>query len=286
MINQLSPLQELIHKNKIGIGISILLIINSINGFAQYDDSAVYRVNKVKHIESWVHFLQFENSNDTCLFEVKEVNQKGFLTFVKQDYMCYGSQVVSETKFEYDANDRVSVVTSTQNDNLISQTKLFYNAAGKIVREETKVIEPYLMQIITHQYFGPSKTPDSLISVQINNGDTTQFKTIFTYKNGKQTRAEMVDITNNQPVSKHVNKYDSKGRMIRDEFILMQSYDNDDITNFTYNEKGQIFRSQSEISKIAAEFYYGKSGLLSKTFYYNKFETLEREVWHKYTYWK
>jgi len=233
-----------------------------------------------------VHFLQFKNSNDTCLFEVKEVNSKGLLTSIRQNYMCYGSQVLAETTFEYDAKDRVSVVTSTQNDNLISQTKLAYNTVGKISREETKVIDPYLIQINTNQYFGPDKTPDSLITVQVNNADTTRFKTTFTYEKGKQTRAEMVDLTNSQPVSKHVNKYDSKGRMVRDEFILMQSYDNDDITDFTYNEKGQIFKSQSEISKIAAEFYYDKKGLLLKTFYYNKFEALEREVWHKYTYWK
>jgi hypothetical protein len=280
-------MQELNKSNIVAIIICLLLLIGiNTNVYAQYEDTSSWKLNKVKGVESWVNFLQFENSNDTCLYELKKINEAGKMTFLRQDYKCHGWQMVAETRFEYDVQGRLTLINIIQNDNLMSNTKWWYDEAGRVVKEESKYTEPYALILVSNVYFGPEDSPDSMLSIRVTNGDTIIYRSHFQYRNGDLAREDVVDITNAQPISSHSMQYDSMHRMIRDKMIMMQSYDEDEITNIEYNAEGWISRSQSEINTTAAEFYYHKNGLVAKTFYYNKFETMERQVWHKYTFWE
>ena len=263
-----------------------LIVGFAVDANAQYEDTAVYRKNRVKTVESWVNFMQFENSEDTCLYEIKRVNEMGLPTYLKQDYNCHGWDMIAESSIEYDDKGRITHITNTQNDLLSSDSKMWYDEHNRVIREESKYIEPYALILVTNQYFGPEQEPDSMISIWVTNGDSIRFRSVFTYELGKITREDLVDMTEGKPVSSRALEYDIEQRLIRDKFILMQSYDEDQITKFEYNDDGGIFRTSSEINKTAAEFYYNSAKLLVKTFYYNKFETMERQVWHKYTFWE
>lgn len=261
----------------------LLVLVPEARG--QYEDTALWRKFKVKEVISRVNFLQFENSNDTCLFETKQVDQNGLVTSLKQNYHCHGWGIVAETRMQYDEKNRINYISAMQNDQVASNTKLWYDEEGRVRREEIKTFEPYATTIISHRYFGKVGSPDSMLTTQVINGDTAILRTSYTYEGGKQIRAEVVDITHAKPVSKRVNKYDKRGNLVRDEFILMQSYEDDEITLISYDSENRITRSESELHKTAAEFYYQDS-LLRQTFYYNKFGTLERKVFHQYTFWE
>ena len=271
-------------KSCLSLSLTILWFV-SLEAAAQYEDTAVWRTHKVKTVESWVNFLQFENSNDTCLYEVKQVNPLGKLTHLKQNYNCHGWDMIAESTFEYDDLGRLTLISVIQNDNAVSTTKWRYDEFGRVVNEESKYFEPYALVLVTNEYYGPPNEPDSMISIRVTNGDTVVFRSSFEYNNGDQIREDLVDITNDEPVSSHSMQYDNEHRVIRDKFVMMQSYDEDEITQIEY-KNGRISRSSSEINKTAAEFWYSQNGLLKQTFYYNKFETLERKVWHKYTFWE
>ena len=176
------------------------------------------------------------------------------------------------------------MITTYKNDNVESIVRLWYNDDHQVIREETKYMEPYVLLLVTNQYFGDPSSPDSLIAIQVRNGDSTIFKTTYQYANGKEVRADVVDVTNSKPFSSMVSKYDSRNRLKRSEYLMFQIYDNDEITLLEYNEKDQVSMSKSELNNTSARFWYDKRGLMIKTMYYNRFEELEREVWHRFKY--
>ncbi|MFT5512544.1 MAG: hypothetical protein ACI8SE_000942, partial [Bacteroidia bacterium] len=133
---------------------------------------------------------------------------------------------------------------------------------------------------------GDGALADSMYVAEVSGEDTSYFLTKYTYLNNKLLKSNTINTVTNKPVNMLTNRYDSKGRMTRSEFIYFLGYDNDDITRFEYNVKGQISKTKSELTDLVAEFYYDENGLPKKTFYYNKFGSLEREVWYKYAYYE
>ncbi|MBI1306469.1 MAG: hypothetical protein GC181_07635 [Bacteroidetes bacterium] len=267
--------------------ISIALMLIYSNAIAQNDDSTLYKKLRVSRVESWVHVLAFENSNDTCLIEVKEIDSNGLMTYVKHDFHCYGYDEIAETRLKYNESGWPVNIVNHSNDRVTSISKMEYNEHGQVVKEETTYYEPeFVLLILVHQYFGKPQKPDSMITTEIKNGDTTLYRTTYLYnqKSGKQARIDVRDISNGKNISGQVFRYDEKNRLVHDEYVMYQVYDNDEITNITYNEKNQIVKTKSDINNTAAEFFYQKNGLMFKTLYYNKFEAMDREVWYKYTF--
>ncbi|MCB0734737.1 MAG: hypothetical protein H6608_03575 [Flavobacteriales bacterium] len=272
-------------KKKIQFLLLLLATITWMNAaLAQVEDTTLYRTHKISEVQSWVYINKFENSNDTCLFETKTINEKGWITHIKQDYHCHGWDVIAEVNYQYNDKGDPTMITTYKNDNVESIVRLWYNDDHQVIREETKYMEPYVLLLVTNQYFGDPSSPDSLIAIQVRNGDSTIFKTTYQYANGKEVRADVVDVTNSKPFSSMVSKYDSRNRLKRSEYLMFQIYDNDEITLLEYNEKDQVSMSKSELNNTSARFWYDKRGLMIKTMYYNRFEELEREVWHRFKY--
>lgn len=230
--------------------------------------------------------MAFEKSNDTCLTTTKLINEKGSPTYIKMDYHCQGWDVITELKYTYSENNEVTGLTTIRNDQIVSELKMELDSFGRIRSETNTFFDPYGLVEVRNVYFGDGKNADSVYTVEINNLDTTYLLTKNTYIDGKLLKTTTTDAYTNKAVNMLTNRYDSKGRLTRAEFIYFLGYDNDDITQFEYNEKDQIIKTKSELSDLVAEFYYSKEGLPIKTFYYNKFGSLEREVWLKYEYYE
>lgn len=253
---------------------------------AQVHDSTLYRQNKVKEIESWVHVLAFTKSNDTCLNVVKKINPAGHPTYIQTNYNCLGWDMKNEIYYTYNDRYDVTGIRTLQNDNLVSDLTIKVDSFGRILEEVNQFADPPVTVRIRNKYFGEGPLSDSVYTVEVSGPDTTYFMSTNTYQNGQLLKSNTVDVITNKPVNMLTNRYDETGKLTRSEFIYFLGYDNDVITKYTYNEKGQIFRTESELDNIAAEFYYDKKGLPVKVFYYNKFGALEREVWHKYKYYE
>ncbi len=255
------------------------------SSFGQVHDTTLYRQNKVKEVNMWVHVVAFTKSNDTCLFTTKKINRHGSPTNVVVNYNCQGWDVVTELDYTYNDKNQMTGLKTMKNDQLMSHLTMKLDDYGRILEEENIFSEPFSILRVKNKYFGDGMFADSMYSAEINNGDTSYLKTTFVYDDDKLLKSNTINTDSNKAVSMLTNKYDEKGRLVRAQFIYFLSYDNDDITKFEYNEKDQIIRTESELSDIAAEFYYDKSGLPIKTFYFNKFGSLEREVWYKYEYY-
>jgi hypothetical protein len=268
------------------LGISFLLSFISVMALGQVHDTTLYRQNNVKAVNTWVHMLGFEKSNDTCLSTVKKLNTFGSPTYVKMDYHCQGWDVVNELKYTYDSHNFMSGLTTLQNDQVISELKVTVDTFGRILTEKNAFYEPYTEVEVRNMYFGDGALADSMYVAEVSGEDTSYFLTKYTYLNNKLLKSNTINTVTNKPVNMLTNRYDSKGRMTRSEFIYFLGYDNDDITRFEYNVKGQISKTKSELTDLVAEFYYDENGLPKKTFYYNKFGSLEREVWYKYAYYE
>jgi len=258
----------------------------SFMAFAQIHDTTLYRQNNVKSVSQWVHMLGFEKSNDTCLSNVKHINKKGSPTYIKIDYHCQGWDIITELRYTYNDNNDVTGLSTIRNDEVISDLKMELDSFGRIRTEINTFFDPPGQVEVRNVYFGEGKNADSVYTVEINDKDTTYLVTKNTYVGDNLLKSNTTDVNANKPVNMLTNRYDKKGRIARTEFIYFLGYDNDDITLFEYNEKDQIIKTKSELTDLAAEFYYDKSGLPIKTFYYNKFGTLEREVWYKYEYYE
>jgi len=267
------------------LGTTLLLFV-SIIAVGQVHDTTLYRQNKVKSVSTWVHMIAFEKSNDTCLSSVKELNKFGSPTYVKMDYHCQGWDVVNELKYTYDANGHMQGLTTIQNDQVISKLNVTVDSFGRILTEKNTFYEPYTEIEVRNLYFGDGPNADSMYAAEVSGTDTTYFMTKYTYADGKLLKSNTTNATTNKPVNMLTNRYDKKGRLVRSEFIYFLGYDNDNITKYEYNEKDQIIKTKSELTDLVAEFYYTDTGLPTKTFYYNKFGALEREVWYKYTYYE
>jgi hypothetical protein len=250
---------------------------------AQIHDSTLYRKHNVKSVSQWVHMVAFEQSNDTCLSTVKKISRSGSPTYLKMDYHCQGWDIINEIKYTYDKNNYVVGMTTLQNDKIISELKITVDTFGRILTEENTFFEPSGFVQVKNVYFGDGPNPDSMYSVEVTGEDTVYFLTTHTYANGQLMKSNTIDASSNKAVNMLTNRYDTKGRMTRAEFIYFLGYDNDNITRFEYNEKDQIIKTRSELTDLVAEFYYG---LPMKTFYYNKFGSLERELWYKYEYYE
>ncbi|MCO4818559.1 MAG: hypothetical protein KC517_02965 [Bacteroidetes bacterium] len=265
---------------------TIVILCFSILSIGQVHDTTMYRQNKVKSVSTWVHMIAFEKSNDTCLTTVKEINRQGSPTYVKMDYHCQGWDVINELKYTYDENYFMSGLTTLQNDQIISELVVTVDSFGRILTEKNKFYEPFTEVEVRNMYFGEGKDADSMYAAEVSGTDTTYFMTKYTYGNSKLLKSNTTNATTNKPVNMLTNRYDQKGRLIRSEFIYFLGYDNDNITKYEYNNKDQIIKTKSELTDLVAEFYYTKDSLPTKTFYYNKFGALEREVWYKYTYYE
>lgn len=255
-------------------------------GFSQVEDSVLYRKNQVREVQSWVHVTAFENSNDTCLLSTKKVNERGLPTYVKMDYNCQGWDLISEAKYTYDEKYNLTGIQIINNDLISVNTTMKVDDLGRIVYEKTDYYDPASTVEIFYTHYGKTRFADSTFTTEITGGDTTTTKTVYTYLNGKLKRSDIVDIGKSKPVSSLTNKYDGNMKLLRSEYIYFQGYDRDNITKYTYNEKGQIRRTESELDDVAAEFYYDDSGLPIVVYYFNKFGSLERQVWHKYQYYE
>jgi hypothetical protein len=271
---------------KIRLGIFMLLILFGFTAEGQVHDSTLYRQNKVKSVSSWVHMLAFEKSNDTCLTTIKKLNQQGTPTYIKMDYRCQGWDVMNELKYTYDENNFMTGLTTLQNDQIISDLKVQVDSFGRIVTETNTFYDPYNVVRVRNVYFGDGPNADSMYTVEINDIDTIYFLTTYVYVGEKLLKSNMTNASTNKPVNMLTYRYDQKGRLTRSEFIYFLGYDNDDITNFDYNDKNQIIKTKSDLTDLVAEFYYSPNGLPVKTFYYNKFGTLEREMWYKYEFYE
>ena len=262
----------------------VLVLGFSSIGFTQTSDSALYRTNNVKSVETWVRMVGFEKSNDTCLSSVKDVNKKGQPTYIKMDYHCQGWDIVNEIKYEYNDKGHLTRILTEQNEQIISNLNMTTDEFGRTIREENTFFEPSATVIVQNKYFGPVDKPDSMFTVEINNGDTLYLRTDYTYVDGRLKKSQTMNTVENKAVNMVSNRYDEKGRMVRSEFIYFLGYDSDNITRFEYNDKDQIVKTKDELNNLAAEFYYDETGLPVKAFYYNKFGALERETWFRYKY--
>ncbi|MFT4522192.1 MAG: hypothetical protein ACI8ZN_001132 [Bacteroidia bacterium] len=251
--------------------------------FAQHSDTALYRRNKIKKITSYVHFNGFENSNDTCLYEVKEMNQSGKITRIWRNYSCNGYDMAVEIKYSYNKTGQHIIKSEIfQNNTHADISEFIINEFGQTAEVHTQIFEPFGNVHVYHSYFGPLETPDSMLTMEITNGDTTHLKTEYNYVAGFIKSTNMVDVSNNKPMHNTSLKYDSKSRMIKSTFVHFQLDDQNEITELTYNTLDQVVESRSDISAISAKFYYDKNGNLILTQYFNKFKTLEREVWNTF----
>lgn len=266
--------------------VTIVGLVLSLGSMAQIPDSTLYRTNKVKEVNSWVHVVGFNLRNDTCLFSTKKINPAGLPTYIKMDYNCQGWDVVSEVEYEYNALNQLVGITNFRNQQVMNKAVFEVDSFGRVIHETNTVYDPHNVINVYNTYYGSSKQADSMFTTQIVGEDTTLTRTVYTYVNEKLKKSETVDVSKNKPVNTLTNKYDQKGRLVREEFIYFLGYDNDNITKFEYNPKGQISITKSELDNVAAHFFYSKDGLPALTHYYNKFESLEREVWHKYTYYE
>lgn len=273
-------------KKKLNI-ILILLTAVVCRTYGQIPDSTLYRMNKVKKVNSWMHVIGFETTDDTCLFAVKEINKYGNPTYIKIDYSCQGWDILNEIKYTYDSNQNVIAVEAFNNGLIASKISKKLDKYGRAIEENNVFMEPYTEIKVKNRYFGDTKLADSMYTMEINNGDTLYTRTAFTYEKGKLVRSETVDITKNAPVNTLTNKYDKRDRLIKSQFIYFLGYDNDVITEFSYNEKNQIVQTKSELEEVASEFFYNsKNGLLIMTRHYNRFGTPEKDILHKYEFYE
>lgn len=254
--------------------------------YGQIPDSTLYRTNKIKEIRSRVHMVGFTHETDTCLFSIKKINEYGQPTYVLTDYNCQGWNVKNELRYQYNENNHLIGMETLQNDVLMNKVEMEVDSFGRVTRERNTIYDPFMVVEITNEYYGNDKLADSMKTTNIAKEDTTHTLTRYTYINNKLKSSETIDIDKSRPVNSLKNKYDEKGRLVREEFIYFLGYDNDNITKLQYNDKDQVIRTQSELDKIAAQFYYDKTGLLKLTHYFNKFESLEREMWHEYTFYE
>ncbi len=264
----------------------ILIGVTVLTASSQVEDSVLYRKHNIREVQSWVHITAFENSNDTCLLSTKNLNERGLPTYVKMDYNCQGWNLISEAFYTYDERFNLTGIKIVNNDQISTNTVMKPDSLGRTVYEKTEYFDPAGTIEISYVHYGDTRFPDSTITTEINGIDTTVTRAVNTYVNGKMKRSDIVDISKSKPVSSLSNKYDAQMRLIRSEYIFFQGYDRDNITKYTYNTKGQISKTESELDDLKAEFYYDDNGLPIVVYYFNKFGSLERQVWHKYQYYE
>lgn len=252
---------------------------------SQVADTTTYRLNKVKEVQSFVHFLGFERQ-DTCLFQVRNIDSFGKIEKDYINYGCQGWNMTNTTHITYDSFHQIIKIRYDENDEESSEMRFAYDELGRAVLEINQIWNPYSTSITQYTYFGPLGREDSVYVLQIIDGDSSHFKTINSYKNDLLKKSETYEGATGKIISMYTKKYDEQNRPVRTETYLFREDGRDAITNIVYDRNGRVGETNDEVSELAAHFFYDENGLLALTHYFNRFGSLEREVWHKYLFYE
>lgn len=266
---------------------SIVLLAFAFTGYAQNSDSTLYRTHKVKKVVTRLKLPLLAHSNDTCTYIVQKVNEYGLLTSLYQNNNCLGWGTVAETLFEYDSLQRLVGIESLVNDKVQSVIQFELDSFGRILVERLKYFGDEIEErTTTTMYFGVGKMEDSSMATTHFGDQIIVRKTVNFYANQKLVKAEVRDGDTDKMVSMLVMKYLENGKLFRYEYTDFESYDNDEVTEYKYNEEDQLSRSDDILYGTAGDFYYYKNGLLGKVFYYNKFGQMDKEMLHEYEFYE
>jgi len=265
----------------------IALFLTTTFTHAVNEDSSYFRKYKVTNVKVMLRLPMLINKTDTCLFREREINDKGLTTKMIMDNGCLGYESRVETSYTYDERDNIVGIQVMENDKIQALVSYEFDSLNREVKEVYRWFEPYpdsSTNITT--YSSMDKEFDSLVTMTFVQGDTLINKRKYFWNNGKKIKiAEFNGVTGKQ-VSQTIFKYDLQNRLSRYEYSNFEEYDVDQVTTYTYNDKGRVYRTEDVLNEMKAEFYYYHSGLKGKSFYYNKFGDLEREELYEYEFAK
>jgi hypothetical protein len=218
---------------------------------------------------------------------VQQVNEFGLLTSLYQNSNCLGWGTAVETLFEYDSLRRLVGIQSLVNDKVQSVIKFELDSFGRILTERLAYFGDEVEERTTNTvYFGKGRLEDSSVATTQFEGQQIVRRTKNFYDNQKLVKTEVRDGESDKMVSMVVMKYQKDGKLFRYEYTDFESFDSDEVTEYKYNEEGQLSRSDDILYGTAGDFYYYKNGLLGKVFYYNKFGQMDKEMLHEYEFYE
>jgi len=269
---------------KLGLIALTLLFVDL--GFAQNEDSAVYRQFKVREVITKLRMPMMQ-SKDTCIYRIQKINEKGWLTEVSEDNLCMGWNSKRVTNYTYDSLGRIVGVSITNNDKMETKLELKHDKYHRVVEEIYTWFEPFQNSSLSKTiYFGAGQNADSAVNITYVDKDTFVRRSKNYYVGEKLVKSEERSDTSEKLTSMTVLKYNNQDQLIRFEFSNFEAFDQDQVTTYTYHEDGKVLRSEDVLYNTAAEFFYYKTGVPGVTFYYNKFGDLEREEFYQYKHYR
>lgn len=227
------------------------------------------------------------NKTDTCLYRERHIDKNGLTSTLIVDNNCLGYSTKMVTDYTYDDDGRVIGIRVLENDKIQVLVSYEFDDLGREVKEIYKWFDPFPdSSVNVTSYSSYEEQYDSAVTTTYVQGDTITTIRKYEWNGAKKSKVKEFNGETGKQVSQTVFKYDLENRLSRYEFSHFEEYDVDDVTTYTYNDKGRIFRTEDILNDTKAEFYYYHSGLKGKSFYYNKFGDLEREELYEYEFYE
>lgn len=261
--------------------LSLILVLISISGFGQDNDTASLREAGVIRVEKYLFVHAFIDNHDTCLYYQQQFDKKYRSIYERVNMGCYGYNDIDEFTYSYngaalnkmihDKEDGPWTITSYKVDSLNQPIEMhtFYFRSNDS------------STTFTEYYKGQHAQPDSSVSVFINQeGDTLISKTIARF-NEKSLPVELFSLDQNRNVLQHIS-YEYRDTLLISAATTMYGEQAGFMQVFyEYDQFGRLVFSYNTVNQ-RQEYYYLKNGLIKSILNYNPKGELESEIIYKY----
>lgn len=262
---------------------ALLVFISTISIHAQNTDTLLYKNLGVQTMNSYVKFMMMERQRDSCLSEERKFNEFGRVTWIKTNYTCMGWNRVDETQFTYNDDQSIREIKIFSNDQIINVVTYDYNHKGQLTKESRVSYEPADTLISLYAQTLDDKQKLIRESIKSNQEDKQpSYTRILHYKDTLLSKVEIVDDTM-AILATYTYYYNAQGQPTDITFESLKPSYSYSKELFDYTDR-KLSRMTNTADNTATEFIYDQRGLITQTWWYNRFGQLERIYYNHYTF--
>ncbi|MGB0849973.1 MAG: hypothetical protein ACPGTP_01895 [Bacteroidia bacterium] len=269
------------------IGLVLIAIIASMASMAQDNDTSLLRKNHVQKIEKMQYIHAFESRSDTCIVDVKELNESGKLVYHKSDLRCSGWSSYEESFFTFHKGKLAKIITKRNGEKFSRSMYSYKRKVAEPVRIKTFFYQTNdSMSVVTRYYKNRKGRMDSSMSVlTTQDGSEVRTKNNARYnKDNALVQLYTLD-ESGAPLEMLSNEIDKNGTIKSVAYTRYGDNASFSQTFYKYNDKGQIDNTVNTVNQKQV-YRYDENGLITNVLSYNPKGALEIEFIYKYTYHK
>lgn len=266
--------------------LSILFLLTFMgvkNSLGQNADTLLYKNLGVESMNSYVKFTMMERQRDSCLSEERKFNTSGRVTWIKTNYGCMGWNRVDETQFVYNEDQSIREIKIFSDDQIVNLISYEYDTKGLLIKESRITFDPIDTLIFTYNQVYDERNKLIKESIRSNQEDKQpSYTRILHYKDTLLSKVEIVNDTM-AVLATYSYYYNAQGQSTDITFESLKPTYSYSKELFDYTD-GKLSRMTNTADNTATEFIYDKQGLITQTWWYNRFGQLERIYYNHYTF--